>query len=434
MDRKHFLLKRRLKYMGTLFTVFLLLLGSFDLIVYAVAEGTLYEEIDGQIADAEVHIKANVDGALDNFLKGRNIIYYNDSKNSYVISYRIFLLLRNPSGAILNSDYLISFDYMLNIGFSPKNAGKIRTEKAQRSNSVLYYRTYTMPVTASDGQLYYLQMATDSTDIEVSLQLILRVLLLCTAGVQLLVLVAGWYLSRSLVQGVIEAWEKQDEFISYASHEIRSPLAVIHNSLEMLLETPGAKIIERSDLIMNSLMETSRLRKMTSNLLEMVQLQASEMRLHYEPVDMEELVSDFIEPFCYQAEEAGKVLDYHIQPGLTATVDRQLITELLAILFENALKYTEKGDLIRLRMWSEENELVITVSDSGVGISDEAISKVFTRFYREERQRAKSEGSGLGLYIASLIAQRHRGRITADHNHPKGTVFTVTLPLKPRKQ
>jgi two-component system sensor histidine kinase CiaH len=89
-------------------------------------------------------------------------------------------------------------------------------------------------------------------------------------------------LSKSLVQGVIEAWEKQDEFISYASHEIRSPLAVIHNSLEMLLETPGAKIIERSDLIMNSLMETSRLRKMTSNLLEMVQLQASEMRLRYE--------------------------------------------------------------------------------------------------------------------------------------------------------
>ena len=58
-------------------------------------------------------------------------------------------------------------------------------------------------------------------------------------------------------------------------------------------------------------------------------------------------MSDFIEPFCYQAEEANKVLDYHIQPGLKATVDRQLVTELLAILFENALKYTEAGDLIR---------------------------------------------------------------------------------------
>ena len=76
--------------MGILFAVFLLL-GSFDLIVYAAAENALYEEIDGQIADAEAHIKANVDGALDNFLKGRNIIYYNNSKKSYVISYRIFL-------------------------------------------------------------------------------------------------------------------------------------------------------------------------------------------------------------------------------------------------------------------------------------------------------------------------------------------------------
>jgi hypothetical protein len=93
--------------MGILFAVFLLLLGSFDLIVYAAAENALYEEIDGQIADAEAHIKANVDGALDNFLKGRNIIYYNNSKKSYVISYRIFLLLRNQAGVILTP--IISF-------------------------------------------------------------------------------------------------------------------------------------------------------------------------------------------------------------------------------------------------------------------------------------------------------------------------------------
>jgi signal transduction histidine kinase len=97
------------------------------------------------------------------------------------------------------------------------------------------------------------------------------------------------------------------------------------------------------------------------------------------------------------------------------------------------LKYTEAGDLIRLRMWSTEDEVVISVSDSGVGITDEAMGKIFTRFYREERQRAKSDGSGLGLFIASLIAQRHGGKISAEHNHPKGIVFTVALPLKPRK-
>ena len=427
MDRKNFLLKRRLQYMAILFVVFVFLLGIFDFIVYASAENALYEEIDSQMADAEEHIAGNVDGALDNFLNGRNIIYYDDGQ-SYVVSYRIFLLLRDAQGQILNAEHLTFFDYMLNINFSPEDAGKIRTETAQRNSSVLWYRTYTIPVTVSDGQQYYLQMATDSTDIEVSLRLILRVLLICTLGALLLVVVAGWYLSKSLVQGVSEAWERQDEFISYASHEIRSPLAVIHSSLELLLESPGSKIIERSDLIMNSLTETSRLRKMSSNLLEMVKLQASEMQLHREDLDLEQLVTDFIEPFCYQAEATEKKLEYHIQPGLHLYADRQLVTELLAILLENALKYTEAGGLIRVNTYAADNRVVLMVSDSGIGISEEAMSKIFTRFYREERQQSKADGSGLGLYIASLIAQCHGGRINVEHNKPKGSIFTVTLP------
>ncbi len=427
MDRKNFLLRRRLQYMGILFLVFVLLLGIFNFIVYAFAENALYEEIDSQMADAEIHIAANVDGALDNFLNGRNIIYYDDGQ-SYVVTYRIFLLLRSMEGEILNAEHLTFFDYVMNIDFSPRNAGSIRTEKVERNSSALWYRTYTMQVTDSAGQQYYLQMAADSTDIEVSLRLILRVLLLCTLGALALVLVAGWYLSKTLVQGVIEAWEKQDEFISYASHEIRSPLAVIHSSLELLLETPGQKIIERSDLIMNSLTETSRLRKMSSNLLEMVKLQASEMQLHRERFDLEQLVSDFIEPFCYQAEATEKRLDYDLQPNLMFYADRQLITELLAILLENALKYTEPGGMIRVTTRSADNKVVLTVSDSGIGISDEAMTKIFTRFYREERQQSKADGSGLGLYIASLIAQRHGGKIKVEHNKPKGSVFTVTIP------
>ena len=427
MDRKNFLLKRRLQYMGILFLVFLLLLGIFDFIVYASAENALYEEIDSQMLDAEAHISENVDGALDNFFNGRNIIYYDDGQ-SYVISYRIFLLLRSSAGEILNAGHLTFFDYMLNIDFSPENAGRLRTEEAQRNSSVLRYRTYTMPVTSSDGQQYYIQMATDSSDIEASLRLILKVLLICTAGAMLLVLVAGWYLSKSLVQGVIESWERQDEFISYASHEIRSPLAVIHSSLELLLETPGKKIIERSDLIMNSLTETSRLRKMSSNLLEMVKLQASEMQLHREELDLEQLVTDFIEPFCYQAEATEKSLEYYLQPGLRLFADRQLVTELLAILLENALKYTEPGGMIRVATRGTDSRVVLTVSDTGIGISDDAMAKIFTRFYREERQQSKADGSGLGLYIASLIAQRHGGKINVEHNRPRGSIFTVTIP------
>ena len=429
MDRKNFLFRRRLQYIGILFVVFLLLFSIFDIIVYTTSAGALYEELDGQMAEAEEQIRRDEAGALDNFLAGRNIIYY-DNGESYVVSYRIFLLLRQEDGTILNAAHLTSFDYMLNIAFSPGNAGRIRTEKAERNSSTLYYRTHTIRVNGKDGQPLYIQMAADSTDIEASLDIIMGVLLKCTAAAMLLVLVAGWYLSKSLVKGVAEAWERQDEFISYASHEIRSPLAVIHSSLELLLETPGKKIIERSDLIMNSLTETSRLRKMTSNLLEMVQLQASEMELKWTTVDLPEMVEDFIEPFCYQAEMAGKTLEYHLQPGLRLSADRQLLTELLAILLENALKYTEPGNSIRVTARAADNRAVLEVADTGIGISPEAMDKVFSRFYRDKRQQSKADGSGLGLYIAHLIVTRHGGKISAAHNLPRGTVFTVTIPLR----
>lgn len=415
--------------MGILFVVFLLLLGLFDVLVYTSAESSMYEEIDSQMADAEEHIRANPGNALDNFLQGRNIIYYDDGR-SYVVTYRIFLLLRDEQGEILNAAHLSSFDYMLNLEFSPRDAGRIQTERVVRNSGALCYRTYTVEVSDGAGTRYYIQMATDSTDIESSLTIMLRVLAFGTLGSMLLVLVAGWYLSKSLVQGVVEGWDRQDEFISYASHEIRSPLAVIHSSLELLLESPGSKIIERSDLIMNSLTETSRLRKMTSNLLEMAKLQSSEMHLHYEAFDLAALVEDFIEPFCYQAEMADKRMDYRLEPGLKLEADRQLVTELLAILLENALKYTEPGASVRVVTRTAEGKAVLEVSDTGIGISESALDRIFTRFYREERQQSKADGSGLGLYIASLIALRHGGRITAAHNKPKGSVFTVTLPLK----
>lgn len=428
MDRKKFLIKRRFEYMVMLAIVFLVLLASFDITVYAVAQKALYEEADNQMIEASDYIAQNEDGALTNFLNGKDIVYYNDGSN-YVIPYKIFLLLRDSKGAILNADYLVSFDYMMNIGFSPGDKGRLRIEKAERNGATLYYRTYTMGINAADGEYYYLQMATDSTDIEMSLRIILNVLLISTAIAMIFVIIVGWYLSKALVKGVEEGWEKQDEFISYASHELRSPLAVIHSSLELLLDTPGKKIIDRSELIMNSLSETARLRRMTNNLIEMVKIQASEMQLDYNVIVVRDMVEDFIEPFIYQAAATGKKLEYSVQEGMVIVGDRQLLTELMVILMENALKYTEEGSYVKLNAFTTEGSDVIEVIDSGVGISDEAMSKVFTRFYREERQQAKTDGSGLGLFVASLIADRHGGEIVAKHNKPKGTIFTVTLPI-----
>ena len=411
-----------------LFLVFMLIMATFSLIVYTQAEDALYEELDQQMIRADQVISENVDDGLNNILNGSNIIY--TDKGSYIVNYKIFLLLRDDDGNILNSEHLSYFDYMLNIGFSPKNDGHLRTEKAERNSSTLHYRTFTRQLTDNSGNIYYLQMVSDSTEIQASLSIIKTVLFNCTLIAMFLVVIVGWYLSKKLVSGVEEAWERQDEFISYASHELRTPLAVIHSSLELLLETPGKKIIDRSDLIMNSLSETSRLRKMSSNLLEMVQIQASQMTLKPETINVRAMIDDFIEPFCYQAQSAEKTLEYWVAPSLVVVADRHLLTEVIVILLENALKYTSAGDYIRIIAEERNGKFEVRVLDSGITIPTESLEKIFNRFYRENQHQSKADGSGLGLYIARLIAQLHNGDIKASHNEPKGVVFTLTIPLK----
>ena len=153
------------------------------------------------------------------------------------------------------------------------------------------------------------------------------------------------------------------------------------------------------------------------------------MQLDYNVIVVEEMVESFVEPFIYQAESTGKRLQYSVQAGMVIVGDRQLLTELMVILLENSLKYTDAGCSIKLNAFTTEQSDIIEVIDTGAGISDEAISRIFTRFYREERLQSKADGSGLGLYVANLIAQRHGGKIVAKHNIPKGTIITVTLPL-----
>ena len=138
-----------------------------------------------------------------------------------------------------------------------------------------------MPVTASDGRLYYLQMATDSTDIEVSPQIILRVLP-CTAGALLLALVAVVF-DKVPVQGVIEAWESRMSLSVTPPTRYARPWPS-YTTPEMLLETPGEDY--RAQRPYNELYGNQPPAQMTSNLLEMVQLQASEMWLRYETVNM----------------------------------------------------------------------------------------------------------------------------------------------------
>jgi two-component system sensor histidine kinase CiaH len=426
MNRGKFLFKKQIRYVVTFLFIFTCIFSGFAFLVYQNSARTLFDEIDSEYSEATRAIMAGDDRSIDNYLAGRNIVYM--GYGSYVVNHKIFLIMRNMQGEMLNADVLAAFDYIQNIDFSAKDLRNPRTAQVRRHNASVYYRTYSITVESSDGTGYYLQMVTDVTEIMKSLNTIRTVLLRGTVIIFAAAFIASWYLGQFLINSVSKTWEQQDEFISYASHLIRGPLSVIHNSLELPLQNPTKTIMEVGDFILRALSETSRLREITTRLMSMATLQSAEFDLNREIFDVGEVIEHFIDPFLFQASEGGKDFSLRLEKGMRIYADRGLIAEMCILLLENAIKYTEPNDSITFETRQEGSRAVIKMADTGIGIGDDAIDKVFTRFYREKSVRNTKDGSGLGLYIASLIAERHGGKIRVAHNMPKGTVFTVIMP------
>lgn len=408
--------------------VFTCIFCAFGVVVYRIAYTTLFRDIDAYYEKASEDIRNyDIDVTIDNFLNGRNIVY--TENGSVIISYKTYLILRNSDGELLDGEHYIPYDYLLNIGFSPSDSEKFATERVDRNDQTIYFRTYTIPVTDSSGELYYIQMATAVTEIYNSLNAILRILV---QGIALMLVVAfgvSWFLGKFLTDAVSDTWEKQDEFLSYASHMIRAPLTVIHNCLEMMLQNPSSTILDNSEYVLHSLSESSRLRNISNRLMTMASLETADFVPNSEWFELDKLIKNMASPFIFQAQESGKTFDVDLQDGLKIYGDNQLIREMCILIVENALKYTESGDSIMLSTKKTGNNASITIADTGIGISDEAVSSIFTRFYRAAGAKKTQGGSGLGLYIASLIVNRHNGDIAVSHNLPKGTVFVIRLPI-----
>ena len=115
--------------------------------------------------------------------------------------------------------------------------------------------------------------------------------------------------------------------------------------------------------------------------------------------------------------------------NMDISVDTNKIYQVMIILLDNAIKYTEKDDKIEINTYAKDNKCIIEVKDTGIGVSDEGLKRIFERFYREDRARNRETGgTGLGLSIANMIVTAHGGTIKATHNQPKGTIFTIKLP------
>ena len=247
-------------------------------------------------------------------------------------------------------------------------------------------------------------------------------ILIAAAACLLLALLAG-LLIRKMVQPVEEAFTRQKQFVSDASHELKTPLAVISANAEVLEQEIGEN--ENLGYIRSEVRRTDAL---VNNLLTLARMDRKEGAAEMKPFDLSHALLNVVLPFESTVYEAGKTMETDIPEGITCIGNEEMIQQLAVILLSNALKYSNEGGRIDVSLKAKGKLRELRVFNTGNPIAPEDQEKIFDRFWRADPAHGRETGGhGLGLAIARNIVETHKGRISVESSEEKGTAFTVML-------
>lgn len=228
------------------------------------------------------------------------------------------------------------------------------------------------------------------------------------------------------VKPVDKAWKQQRQFVSDASHELKTPLSVIMSNAE-LLQDPTYDAQSRRQFADNILTTTYRMRTLTEGLLELARADGGQMKQNLHPLDLSRLTEVALLPFEPVLFEKGMTVSSQIEPGITVNASTQRLEQLLGILLDNAGKYGSAGMVTVGLHRVSRGSCVLSVANPGAPIPQQELEKIFDRFYRTDTARTADGSFGLGLSIAKSIVQAHGGKIWAISNET-GNCFFVQLP------
>ncbi|MHB0870287.1 MAG: sensor histidine kinase, partial [Chloroflexota bacterium] len=219
------------------------------------------------------------------------------------------------------------------------------------------------------------------------------------------------------------------DFVANVSHELRTPLASLKALVETLEEGASAEPEVARDFLSKMHVEVDGLAQMVTELLELSRIESSRVALSFEPEELEPLVRGAADRLAAQADRASLKLSVQLPADLPrVAANRERIQQVLVNLIHNAIKFTPAGGEIVVGALRRGDQVHIWVADTGVGITPDALPRIFERFYKADRSRSGG-GTGLGLAIARHVVEAHGGRIWAESIEGKGSTFTLSLPV-----
>ncbi len=240
------------------------------------------------------------------------------------------------------------------------------------------------------------------------------------------VLLLGIFQIRKTFKREAELSQQQQNFLLSVTHELKSPIA----STKLQLQTLQKHELNREkqkEILANAINDTDRLNNLVENMLLAAKIENSVYLLHKENYNLSEYITEgmnqTIESFHYQQK-----VELDIEPNIYMDIDRTNFPSIILNLVENAVKYSPEDSTIVVSLKKQNQKIILSVADQGIGISDKEKGTVFQRFYRSGNEETrKTNGTGLGLYIVDYLVKQHNGIITVKNNTPKGSVFEVVF-------
>ena len=270
---------------------------------------------------------------------------------------------------------------------------------------------------------------TDSTLEQATLRSLLTGSLLIGLAALAVLFVCSYVLSGAVTRPVGRAWQQQKQFLSDASHELKTPLTVILSSTELLEQSAAP---EQKQYVDNIRAESRRMKQLVEDMLTLSRIQRSDAPLPDTAADLSDAAANVALRFEPVAYEAGLTLSYDIAPGLLVRGDSDKLEQAVAVLLDNAIKYAAPGTEVRLDAVRQGKNACLWVENEGDPIPADKLPHIFDRFYRADESRTDGGSFGLGLSIAKAIVETHRGAIRCDSSGGI-TRFTITLPCRQGK-
>ncbi len=237
---------------------------------------------------------------------------------------------------------------------------------------------------------------------------------------------------NEMLERIESSFLRVTQFTADASHELRTPISLIRTEAEIALRKSRGDA-EYREALRHILLEAERTSSLVEELLLLARADSGRENLHLAPLDLRTAIAETANEWRQLVESRNLQFTQAITDcELLVLADRRAVQRLLAILLDNAVKYTPPPGIVELRLEARDDKAVITVRDSGIGIAERDQTRIFERFYRADKARSRElGGAGIGLAIADWIVQQHRGLIAVQSSIGNGSTFFIEFPLQP---